>query len=105
MNHVRGRIIAVTSQWARWHLKSPASRLFSQAFIQAQIKENIKAPRQWPLYKLPVTRKKFPFYDVIMCMLSNTIIGIMVFQKDIFRGWMVVKMLVVSASVELADEK
>ena len=24
-------------------------RLFTQPFIQAQIKENIKAPRQWPL--------------------------------------------------------
>ena len=42
-------IITVTSQWARWHLRSPASRLFTQPFIQAQIKENIKAPRHWPL--------------------------------------------------------
>ena len=30
-------------------LKSPASRLFSQTFVQKQIKENIKAPRHWPL--------------------------------------------------------
>ena len=30
-------------------LKSPASPLFTQPFIQAQIKENIKAPRHWPL--------------------------------------------------------
>ena len=29
--------------------KSSASRLFTQPFIQAQIKENIKAPRHWPL--------------------------------------------------------
>ena len=29
--------------------KLPASRLFTQPFIQAQIKENIKAPRHWPL--------------------------------------------------------
>ena len=29
--------------------QSPTSRLFTQAFIQAQIKENIKAPRHWPL--------------------------------------------------------
>ena len=28
--------------------QSPASRLFTQPFIQAQIKENIKAPRHWP---------------------------------------------------------
>ena len=34
----------------RCRLKSPASRLFTQAFIQAQIKENIKAPRHWPLW-------------------------------------------------------
>ena len=31
-------------------LKSPASTLFTQPFSQAQIKENIKAPRHWPLY-------------------------------------------------------
>ena len=39
----------MTSQWAWWRLKSPASRLFTQSFIQTQIKENIKAPRHWPL--------------------------------------------------------
>ena len=33
----------------RWRLKSPASPLFTQPFIQTQIKENIKAPRHWPL--------------------------------------------------------
>ena len=41
--------ITVTWQWTRWRLKSPASRLFTQSFIQAQIKENIKVPRHWPL--------------------------------------------------------
>ena len=41
--------ITVMSSWARWRLKSPASRLFTQSFIQAEIKENIKAPRHWPL--------------------------------------------------------
>ena len=30
-------------------MKSPASQLFAQPFIQTQIKENIKAPRHWPL--------------------------------------------------------
>ena len=29
--------------------KSPASRVFTQLFIEARIKENIKAPRHWPL--------------------------------------------------------
>ena len=70
--------ITVTSNWARWRLKSPASRLFTQPFIQAQIKENIKALRHWPLcgeihrwqvnspHKWPVTRKMFPSDAVIM---------------------------------------
>ena len=35
---------------ARWRLKSPASPLFAQLLAQAQIKENIKAPRYWPLW-------------------------------------------------------
>ena len=42
-------IITMTSLWARYHLKSPASRLFTQSFIQTQSKEIIKAPRHWPL--------------------------------------------------------
>ena len=41
--------VTMTSQWAWWRLKSPASRLFTQPFIQTQIKENIKAPRHRPL--------------------------------------------------------
>ena len=43
-------IITLTSWWARWRLKSQALRLFAQSFIQAQIKENTKAPRHWPLW-------------------------------------------------------
>ena len=43
------RFITLTSKWPRWRLKSPASRLFTQPFIQMQIKENIKALRHWPL--------------------------------------------------------
>ena len=41
--------ITVTSQLTPRRLKSPASRLCAQPFVQAQIKENIKAPRHWPL--------------------------------------------------------
>ena len=41
--------ITVTSEWTRWRLKSRASPLFTQPFIQAQLKENIKSPRHWPL--------------------------------------------------------
>ena len=56
-----GLDITVTLWWAQWRLKSPALWVFTQSFIQTQIKENIKAPRQ-----RPVTRKIFPFDDVIM---------------------------------------
>ena len=41
--------ISMTALWARWRLKSPGSRWFTQSFVQAQIKENTKAPRYWPL--------------------------------------------------------
>ena len=30
--------------------KSPAPRLFAEPFVQAHIKENIKAARDWPLW-------------------------------------------------------
>ena len=50
-------IITVTS---RWRLKSPASRLFAQPFIQVQIKENIKAPRHCSLYGNPPVAGRFP---------------------------------------------
>ena len=67
-----------SSPW-RHNEHDGVSRLYAQPFIQAQIKENIKAPRYWrcvlrgihrsPVnspHKAPVTRKKFPFHDVIM---------------------------------------
>ena len=62
----------------RLRLKSPAPRFFTQSFIQALIKETIKAPRHWPFLEeftddrwIPRTEgqlrwKKFPFHDVIM---------------------------------------
>ena len=70
--------ITVMLQWARWRLTSPASRLFTQPFSQAQINENTKANasltsvrgiHRWPVnspHKGPVTRKMFPFDDVLM---------------------------------------
>ena len=42
--------ITMSSPCAPWTLKSSASRLFAQPFVQAHIIENIKAPRQWPLW-------------------------------------------------------
>ena len=46
--------------WTRWRLKSPASRLFVQPFVQAQIKENIKAPRHWLCEENPPVTIGFP---------------------------------------------
>ena len=42
--------ITVTSQWALWRLKSPAYELFIQPFVLTHSKENIEAPRHWPLW-------------------------------------------------------
>ena len=49
-HYLRQCLITITSKWARWPFKSPASRSFTQPFIQAQIKENIEATRHWPLW-------------------------------------------------------
>ena len=66
------------SWWVRWRLKSPASWLFTQPFVQVQIKENIKAPSHWHLcgeptgdrwhspHKRPGARKIYLIDDVIM---------------------------------------
>ena len=56
----------------RWRLKSPASRLFTQPFVQAQIKESsaslafVRGLHRWPVNspdKGPVMRKMFPYDD------------------------------------------
>ena len=71
------RLIAMTSLWARRRLKSPASRLFTQPFNQcAKQRKHQSSPslafrgiHRWPVnfpHKGPVTRKMFPFNDVIM---------------------------------------
>ena len=48
--NVSEKLIELTSYWARWRLKSLASQVFAEPFVQVQIKENIKAPRHWPLW-------------------------------------------------------
>ena len=53
-------LITVTWQWAWWRLKSPASWLFTQLFIQAQIEENFKAPCHWPLCVEFISDGEFP---------------------------------------------
>ena len=66
----------MTSYWVRWRLKPPASRLFTQPFIQGADERNIKAslafasgiyrrPANYPL-KWLAKRNMFPFDDVIM---------------------------------------
>ena len=50
--------ITMTSKWARWRLKSPASRMFTHPFIQGADQ------RKHQSYS--VTRKMFPFDDVII---------------------------------------
>ena len=78
--------IPVMSLWARRRHKSAASRLFTQPFVQAQIEENIKAPRHWPLWRnSPVTgefptqrasnAKIFPFDDVIYRLFSPSLLA------------------------------
>ena len=73
--------VTVTSSWAWWHLKSQASQLFAQLFVQAQIKKiskpHVSGPcagyHQWPVvspHKGPVPWKMFLFDDVIMSVFS-----------------------------------
>ena len=52
--------ITVTSWWARWRPKSPASGLYARPFVQVQIKENIKAPRHWLCEGNPPVIGEFP---------------------------------------------
>ena len=50
----------MTSKWAWWCFKSPASPMFTQLFIRAQIKENIKAPCHWSLCGEFIGTGEFP---------------------------------------------
>ena len=52
--------LCVTSQWPLWYLKSPASRLLAQTFVQVHMNENIKDPRFWPLWGNPSVTGGFP---------------------------------------------
>ena len=68
----------MTSKWARWRLKSPAPRSFTQLFysVADQRKHQrsaslafVRGFHRWPVnspHKGPVTREMFPFDDVIM---------------------------------------
>ena len=68
------KIITVTLYWARWRLKSPAPRLFTQPFYsdadQRKYQSSALTASRWLVvnspHKGPVSRKIFPFDDVIM---------------------------------------
>ena len=77
-----GPDITLTSQWLRWRLKSPASRLFTQSFIQTQIKENIKAPRHRPLFGGFTGTCEFPAQR-----LSNAENGSIWWRHHVKRPW------------------
>ena len=71
--------ITMTSKWAQWCLKSPASRLLTQPFY-AQIKENTKAPHKWP-----VKRKMISFLMTSSC--TNDIVSELTRAKSKRRIW------------------
>ena len=75
------QFITMTSSWAHRRLKSPASWLITQPFIKGTDQRKhqsstslafVRGSHRWPVdspHKWPVTRKMFPFDDVIMCKL------------------------------------
>ena len=68
--------ITVTLYWSRWRLKSPASWLFAQPFVQMHIKEKnhssaslvfVRGIYRWQVDSPhKVTRKMFSFHNVFM---------------------------------------
>ena len=96
-------------QFDRLHWLTPSFRFCSrrngkphpmEKAVQAQIKENIKAPRHWPLWgeftvwsvnsplKGPVTLKMFPFIDVIMWKLDMVYLKLKLSISDFtLKGW------------------
>ena len=57
-------IITMTSQWAGWRLKSPASRLFTQPLHQVQVKETSKPRFTGPCVGNSPGTVKFPAHVV-----------------------------------------
>ena len=85
----------MTSLWTRWRLKSPASRWFTQSLFRRRSKKTSKlrvtglcegnSPGVNSPHKGPVTRKTFPFNDVIMVCVFLHICSIDLFWAYIFR--------------------
>ena len=55
--------ITVTSKWAAWRLKSPASEVFAQSFVKAYIKE-YKSLHHWPLWGESTGDRWIPLREV-----------------------------------------
>ena len=84
--------ITVTSQWARWHLKSSASPLFTAPFIQTQITETSKlcvtvlcggnspVTGEFPVW-MASNAEMFPFDDVISILWD--LLCVVVFIHDV----------------------
>ena len=79
-------VSTMTSQWARWRLTSPASRLFIQPFVEGADQSKcqrsaslafVRGIHRWPMnspHKGPVTRKMFPFDGVSMVLVSAVLL-------------------------------
>ena len=78
----------------RWRLKSPASRLFAQPFVQSQktkkhqsfasmafVRVIHRSPVNSP-HKGPVTRKMFPFDDVIVAPIVSSLTVVSMKQQN-----------------------
>ena len=59
-HHEKGAPNYFTKTPSSRHLSSPASRLFAQQFVEADIKRNIKASYNWPLCSNPTVTDGFP---------------------------------------------
>ena len=90
--HIRSLLsasfVTLQSQWAPLRLQSLATRVFTQPFVKAHIKENIKAPRHWPLWGestgdrwIPFTKGSNPENDDVI-MFKINIIG-----EDMSSWW------------------
>ena len=82
MPSLQTQVITMTSSWARWRLKSIASRLFTHPFIQGADERKHKSSaslafvrviHRWLVnypHKRPITRKVSPFDDVIIWVIT-----------------------------------
>ena len=85
--------------WARCRLKSPASSLFTQPFIQVQIKENTKAPHHWHLWGISPATGEFPAQmasnvENVSILMTSSCSDILSFQSRLWKPYNAVFLLV-----------